>query len=305
MLLKHLVGAGDSHVIGDATKVGEDLFFADIDSFENDGAALHVHIQKDGVPMIIAHIFLHYFEGAAFIEVSEKTPTELHVLSEVSFNHGEAQGGAIDPQFAGHRVVDHEFARGWGVMRIRGEGKPREFSIHAVISEYERIRNGAEKLFGFLLILLCSMLTLGALSGIVDKFLHPLFIFAALLRGEGLAIDEESPGQRTFFSFNYVAVLGRNFIFLVQAIPPQGMVFAFSIQFVLDHLANKLIGIRGERGIGGGRVLCVRTGADDRCYQKQQSTPQMSGEHKAILLELKFQQQVAFYHFQPFAAGEQ
>src|SRR5215813_11110971 len=70
-VLKHFIGAGDSKVVRDATKIAENLFLFDIERLENDGAAGHVDIEKNLVPVIFRHFLLDHLERSALVQMAK------------------------------------------------------------------------------------------------------------------------------------------------------------------------------------------------------------------------------------------
>src|SRR5215471_20234861 len=115
-------------------------------------------------------------------------------------------------------------------MRIRRKSQQGQIAVHRRVLEDEGVGNGAEKLFGFLLVLLGATLSLSPLIGILDQFPHPLFIFLTLIGRERTAIDQQCPGQRAFFGLDHIAILGVNVVFFVEAVSPVGMIVVLGIQ---------------------------------------------------------------------------
>src|SRR6185437_1330168 len=105
-------------VIGHALEIALELFFLVDQRFKKQRLAGEIQGHSGGVPMISVHLLLLDAEGPSFIEFAQNTPSEFHVVEQVSVDLAQSLLRKVQPEFARHSGVNRFLARCRLIVRI-------------------------------------------------------------------------------------------------------------------------------------------------------------------------------------------
>ena len=106
--------------------------------FDQKGAAGHVNLQANSLPIAGADLSSLKLEPSAFIEAAKNSVAEVKILLDPAFKAGEMFIAGIDPEGAAHGVEDTGFN---GVGRIVGIGAEAE-TVAAILFAVVVIEEG-------------------------------------------------------------------------------------------------------------------------------------------------------------------
>ena len=107
-------------------------------TFYQQGAAAHVNLQANSLPIGGVYLRALQLEPSAFVEAAEDSVSEVEIFLDSAFKAGEALRAGIDPESAAHGVEDAGFN---GVGRIGWVGAEAE-TVAAILFAVVVIEEG-------------------------------------------------------------------------------------------------------------------------------------------------------------------